>query len=142
MAAVNFDDLLLAFEFVGSALPGENNAYLSLDTGQIHFLSESNPLNEEVPYDLESSDRYLQLPHKNELDLGKALALRFTVSELPHCYDLIDGFFRHRGAYARFKDLLDREGALERWYKYETEATENALKEWCADNGIRLKGPG
>ena len=63
MAAVNFDDLLLAFEFVGTALPGENNAYLSLDTGQIHFLSESNPLNEEVPYDLESSDRYLQLPH-------------------------------------------------------------------------------
>ena len=78
----------------------------------------------EVPDDLETSDRYLLLPHKTELDLGKGLALRFAASELPHCYDRIVGFFRHKEAYARFKGLLDSESALERWYKYEAEATE------------------
>jgi len=140
VVAVKFDDLSLAFEFVGSAAPSENNAYISLDTGQIYCTSELNPLDEEVPDDLETSDRYLLVPHKTELDLGKGLALRFAASELPHCYDRIVGFFRHKGAYARFKDLLDSEGALERWYKYEAGATERALRGWCAENDIQLIG--
>ena len=59
-------------------------------------------------------------------------------SELPHCHDRIVGFFRRKGAYARFKDLLDSEGALELWYKYEAEATEKALRDWCAENDIQL----
>jgi hypothetical protein len=136
--AVKFDDLSLAFDFVGSAPPSENNACISLDTGQVHWTSALNPLDEEVPPDLETSDRYLLLPHKTELDLGRDLALRFAVSELPHCYDRIVGLFRRKGAYARFKDLLDSEGALERWYKYEAEATEKALRAWCAENDIHL----
>ena len=140
MVAVKFEHLSAAFDFVGSAAPDENHAYLSLDTGQIHCTSQLGTLDEEVPDDLETSDRYLLLPHRTELDLGKALALRFAASELPHCYDRIVGFFRHKGAYARFKDLLDSEGALERWYTYEAEATESALRDWCADNDIQLIG--
>lgn len=138
MVAVKLEDLSFAFDFVGSAPPSENNAYISLDTGQIYCTSELNPLDEEVPDDLESSDRYLLLPHKTELDLGKGLALRFTAVELPHRYDPVVGYFRHKGAYARFKDLLDSEGALARWYKYEADATERALREWCAENDIHL----
>jgi hypothetical protein len=140
VVAVKFDDLLLAFDFVASAPPSENNAHISLDTGQICWTSELSPVDEKVPDDFETSDRYLLLPHKSELDLGKGLALRFAASDLPHCYDRIVGFFRHKGAYARFKDLLDSEGALERWYKYEAEATERALRDWCAENDIRLIG--
>ena len=136
---VKFDDLSFAFEFVGSAAPSENNAYLCLDTGQIYCTSELNPLDEEIPDDLETSDhRYLLLPHKTELDLGKDLALRFTASELPDCFDRVADFFRHKGAYARFKDLLDSKGALERWYRYVADATERALREWAADNHVQL----
>jgi len=142
VVAVKFDDLSLAFYFVSSAAPTENNAYISLDTGQIYFTSELSPLDEEVPDDLETSDRYVSLPHKVDLDLGKRLALRFAASELPYCRDRIADFFRHKGAYARFKDLLDSEGALERWYKYEAEATERALRDWCAENGIQLTPSG
>ena len=138
MVAVKYDDLSFAFEFVGSAAPSENNAYISLDTGQVHCTSELNPLDEEVPDDLETSDRYLLVPHKTDLDLGKGLALRFAASELPHCYDRIVGFFLRKGAYSRFKDLLDSEGILERWYKYEAEATERALRDWCSENRIQL----
>jgi hypothetical protein len=138
MVAVKFDDLSLAFDFVGSAPPSENNAHISLDTGQIYCTSQLSSLDEEVPPDLETSDRYLLLPHKTELDLGKGLALRFTASELSHSYDRVVGFFRHKGAYARFKDLLDSEGALERWHEYEAEATDRALRDWCAENDIHL----
>jgi len=135
---VKFDDLSLAFDFVGSAPPSENNAYISIDTGQIYWTSEVNPLDEEVPGDLETADRYLALPHKTELDLGKGLALRFAASELPHCYDQIVSYFRRKGAYARFKDLLESEGALERWYQYEAEATDKALRDWCVESDIHL----
>ena len=138
MVAIKFDDLLIAFEFIGSAAPSEHNAYVCPDTGQIYFTSALNPLDEEVPDDLDTSDRYLQIPHKTELDLGKSLALRFVSSELPDCYEQVAEFFRRKGAYARFKDLLDAEGALDRWYQYEANATESALRKWCAENNIQL----
>ena len=39
----------------------ENNAYISLDTGEIYWTSELNPVEEDVPDDLETSDRYLAI---------------------------------------------------------------------------------
>ena len=138
MISVKLDDLSLAFEFVGAGAPCENKAYVSLDTGEIFWTSELNPMDEDLPDDLETSDRYLSVPHKTDLDLGKRLALRFVASELPGCYDQVAGFFRHAGAYARFKALLDSKGALDRWYAYEAESIEQALRAWCAENGLEL----
>ncbi|MCA1851828.1 MAG: hypothetical protein LC647_05405 [Beggiatoa sp.] len=142
MVAVKLNDLAMAFEFVGAAPPCENNAYISLDTGEIFWTSKMNRMDEDVPDDLETSDRYLPIPHKTDLDLGKRLALRFVASELPRCYDQAAGFFRRAGAYARFKALLDSKGTLERWHAYEAESIEQALRAWCAENELELnEGP-
>jgi len=138
MVAVKYEDLQEAFDFVSSAAPMEHSAYISLDTGAIYWMSELNPLEEEVPDDLETSNRYIAVPHKNDLDLGSRLALRFAAEELPNRYAQIEGFFRHRGAYARFKELLAAEGCLDKWYACEAEATESALRNWCAENDIQL----
>jgi hypothetical protein len=78
------------------------------------------------------------VPHKTDLDLGRRLALRFATSELPECHDQVVAFFRREGAYARFKELLESKGALERWYKYEAESIEKALRDWCLENGIQV----
>jgi hypothetical protein len=127
----------MAFDFVSYAAPMEHNAYVSLDTGKIWWTSDSSDaFDEEIPDDLETSDRYLAIPHKNELDLGRPLALRFAAQALPARYEQVEGFFRRQGAYARFKDLLEREGVLERWYAFEAEAVESALRQWCAENGL------
>ena len=48
--------------------------------------------------------------------------------------------FSHRGAYARFKDLLKRHQSLDAWHQWETEQTRQALRAWCADNGVNLAG--
>ncbi|MGH8564836.1 MAG: hypothetical protein ACREXW_12405 [Gammaproteobacteria bacterium] len=138
MVAVKLDDLSMAFEFVGAAPRCENNAYISLDTGEIFWTSELNPMDEDLPDDLETSDRYLAVPHKTDLDLGKRLALRFAAREVPGCYDQVAGFFRREDAYARFKALLDSKGALDRWHAYEAESIEQALRAWCAENGLEL----
>jgi hypothetical protein len=80
---------------------------------------------------VETSDRYIEIPHKNELDLGNSLALRFAEKRLPDRYADVVTFFRRRGAYARFKELLAAEGCLQEWHAFEAESTERALREWC-----------
>ena len=140
MVVVNFSELLEAYQFVSFGSPMENQAFISLDTGKIYWVSEV--IDDEVPEDLGESDRYLQVPHKNELDLGTRLALRFADEKAPGLYDQVDGFFRRRGAYARFKDLLARESLLDRWHSFEAECTEHALKDWCAANQIEITTEG
>jgi hypothetical protein len=69
---VKYDDLSAAFDFVSFAAPMEHLACTSMDTGAIYWISEPNPLEEEVPDDLETSDRHIAIPHKNDLDLGSS----------------------------------------------------------------------
>ena len=138
MVSVKYDEILTAFEFVSFAAPLEHQAYVCSETGAIYWVSELSEEEEEVPDDLGESDRYIAIPHKNDLDLGSALALRFAAEELPTQYSRIEEFFRHRRAYARFKDLLAAEGCLDKWYAFEAEATERALRDWCKENNIEV----
>ncbi|WP_042876522.1 hypothetical protein [Cupriavidus necator] len=139
MVAVKHEDLSMAFDFVSYAAPMEHNAYVSLDTGKVYWASDSNDaFDEDIPDDLETSDRYLAIPHKNDLDLGRTLVLRFVAQELPASYDQVEGFFQRQGAYSRFKDLLRRKGVLEVWYTFEADSVERALRQWCAENGLEI----
>jgi hypothetical protein len=52
--------------------------------------------------------------------------------------DEVCHIFSQRGAYSRYKDLLVRRGALERWYDFSNKSEEAALREWCVENGIDL----
>lgn len=138
MVAIPYDEISSAFEFVSSAAPAEHNAYISLDTGQIHWVSELASMDEELPEDLDTSDRYISVPHKNDLDLGRNLVLRFAAQEMSDSYERVRSIFQRKGAYARFKDLLETKGLLENWYRFEAEAHDKALREWCAENGIQI----
>ena len=138
MVAIQYAEICDAFEFASTGAPGEYNAYISLDTGQIYLVSELASMDEEVPKDLEESDRYIAVPHKNDLDLGKSLVLRFAHEALPDSYDRVRSIFQRKGAYARFKDLLESKGALEAWYRFEEQARDRALREWCGKNDIQI----
>lgn len=139
MVTIKYDDSSAAFDFVSFAAPMEHRAYVSLDTGAIYWISQTSPIDEEdLPDDLDTSDRYIAVPHKNELDLGNNLALRFVEEQLPDRYANVVDFFRRRGAYARFKELLSAEKCLEKWYAFEAESTERALRHWCKANEIHL----
>ncbi|WP_439687811.1 DUF4265 domain-containing protein [Cupriavidus oxalaticus] len=139
MVTVKQEDLCESVDFVSFGEPLEHNAaaYVSLDTGKIYWTSEFIDA-AELPEDLETSDRYLAVPDKKQLDLGRNLVLRFVDQELPACYEQVEGFFWRKGAYARFKDLLEREGKLERWYAFEAESLKSALRQWCAENELEM----
>lgn len=139
-AAVAFTALHDGFLFASCGGVGECTAYVCLATGAIHWHSEFGDNEEPLPEDIEDGEKYIALPHKNELDLGKPLVLDFARERMPDAEDEIRDMFAHRGAYARFKDFLDRRGMLAQWYGYETRAEEQALRQWCADNGIEVDG--
>ncbi|MGZ8983470.1 MAG: UPF0158 family protein [Methylotenera sp.] len=138
MITVDYTELRNAFEFVSSGSPSEQNAYICLDTGAIYWVSSIMELEEEVPDDLETSDRYIAVPHKNDLKLGQSMALSFIDQELPDDYNTVASFFRKRGAYRRFKELLQAQGVLEKWYAFEANASDTALLDWCRESNIQL----
>jgi hypothetical protein len=133
--AVSFSDLQLAFEFVSSGGTGENEAYLDRRSGKIYWHSEFGENDEELPDDIDD-EKYISIPDKRELDLGKPLVLDFVREFLSDDYDEVRHVFSRRGAHRRYKELLVRRGALERWYDFSNKSEETALREWCAENGI------
>ena len=138
-AAISFDDLRAAFDWVSASMAFENAAYISKATGQIYWVSTAVEVEDEPPADLEDGTLHVAVPHKVDLNLGKRLALAFTKEHLPQSLATVASFFRKKSAYGRFKALLDRQGMLEAWYAYEAQAIEQALREWCIENEIPIK---
>ena len=138
MITVNYTELRNAFEFVSSSSPSEQNAYICMNTGAIYWISTITELEDEVPDDLETSDRYIPVPHKNDLKLGQSMALTFIDQALPDDYNTVASFFRKRGAYRRFKELLQAQGMLEKWLEFESQASDAALIDWCQEYEIQL----
>src|ERR1700731_2769042 len=134
---VSFSDVQLAFEFVSSGGMGEHEAYLDRQSGKIYWHSEFGDNDEELPDDIDD-EKYISIPGKRELDLGKPLVLDFAREFLPNDFDEVRYMFSKRGAYRKFRGLLIRRNVLERWYDFESKATERALREWCGLNSIEL----
>ncbi len=137
--SVAWDDILMAFEFVSMG-ESDNSAYLCRETGATFLHTEIGDNFEELPDDIDDGAKYLSLPGARDLDLGKPLVMRFTEEEFADHCDEVAAIFSRSGAYRRFKDLLTREGALDKWYAFEAAAKEKALREWCAENGVAVEG--
>lgn len=137
--AIEFKDILEAFEFVSFGQIYECRAFLNKETGSIHFHSEFGDYDEELPEDIDD-EKYIAIPHKIELGLGKELALDFAYQCLPNEAETIESFFRRRGAYSRFKELLEHKGLLDKWYEFESRAQAEALRSWCEANEITTHG--
>lgn len=137
-APVKLDDLLAAYEWVSSSSPAENEAFVSRITGNVHWSSNIIKLDDELPEDIEDGSIYVSVPHKYDLNLGKSLALTFAEERLADSYETVSNIFRQRGAYGKFKDLLERKGHLKAWYDYEANAIKLALREWAAEQGLSI----
>jgi len=140
---ISFQEILDALESVGTDILGEHQAILSRRTGKIYWRSESSELdelNDELPDDIEDDEKYVAIPDKRELGLGKPLVLDFAREFLPNDFDEVRYMFSKKGAYAKFRVLLIRRNVLERWYDFEAKGTERALREWCELNAIEVAG--
>jgi hypothetical protein len=141
---VTFQEILDAFELGEmSGSLGGYESFLCRRTGKIYQRSEfpdMEEFNDELPDDVEDEEKYLAIPDKRELGLGKPLALDFAHEFLPGDFDEVRYMFNRKGAYRNFRSLVTRRKVLDRWYDFESKAKERALREWCESNSIELAG--
>ncbi len=133
-----FDEIDEAFFYVSSAEYGMHRAFLCLDNGEIYFRSEWDDPEDEDEDEFDC-DHFIEIPHKNDLNLGQALVIEFAEKNLPDDLDLVRSIFERRGAYRRFKKLLDERGLLQIWYDYENTSQKEALRAWIRENRIELE---
>ena len=132
---IRFSDVLDLFELVNFGSPFDHEGYICKESGKTYFYSEFGDNEEELPDDI-NDKKYLSIPHKNELNLGNNLAFDFTLEYLPKEYEKVRSILNCKGAYARFKSLLESADKIEEWYKFESKCTEEALREWCIEQGV------
>ncbi len=133
---ISFSDLEDAFLFVSSESPLTHSAVINKNTGKTYYQSDLSDF-DDFPEDVESED-YIDIPHKNDLDLGRNLVFEFASKFIPDKYDDVNRIFNNKGAYRRFKALLESLGILEKWYKFENERTKLALLDWCKQNNLEI----
>ncbi|HJX33834.1 MAG TPA: UPF0158 family protein [Desulfatiglandales bacterium] len=134
---IKFDEIENAFLYVSMTPMLGNQAITSKETGEIFYISEMGD-SDDLPDNIDESNDYIEIPHKNDLDLGKNLVFRFVSEYLPEEYNRVAQIFRREGAYSRYKNLLERKGLLDQWHKFENDAQSKALREWCKENNIDL----
>ena len=137
---IKFSDIEDAFFFVSMGEMYMKSAFLCKKTGQLFYISDAGD-SDELPEDIDDDpDKYIDIPHKNELDLGKSLVLEFSAMHLSDNFEQVNSFFHKKGAYSKFKNLLEVKGLLDKWYAFEEEEQNKALREWCKDNDINIEG--
>ena len=89
---ISLKDLREAFEFVCAGGGDEHQAFLCKQSGKLYCHSELCDDLDILPDDIDDSDKFLQIPDKRELDLGKPLALDFARQFLPDDFDDVRQF--------------------------------------------------
>ena len=133
---LSYEDLLNAYEWVSSDPTQENTAYVNRESGAVYLETDEFSEDDEFPDDIDDGAKYIAVPHKHDLELGKALVFIFVEEHLPDDFERISTYFRHPGAYSKFKTLLERKQLLDAWHEYERIKTFEALLQWANDHRL------
>jgi len=142
VVAVNVDDLEDAVLLVSDPdTPGE--AWVCPDTGAVHVRSELvDEALAPLPDDIDTSDRYIPVPHMRQLALGLELVFDFADAALPDEADDVRKMFKRPGAYGKFSDLVEQRGLTDRWHAFREAQTRAVLGAWCEEHGLALAQQG
>ena len=89
---VSLKDIREAFEFVCAGGGEEHQAFLCKQSGKLYYHSELGDDLDSLPDDIDDGEKFLPIPDKRELDLGKPLALNFARQFLPGDFDEVRHF--------------------------------------------------
>ena len=96
----SLSELIDALEIASMSNFGECQAFVCRQSGKIYCRMDPlyvGELDEELPDDLDDEEKYVQVPEKQELDLGKPLVMDFTRAILPQDLDDVRDMFRRNG---------------------------------------------
>ena len=116
--------------------------FLDLETGESVFLADelitgldNEGLEDEIE---ESPERYLRLPTKFEIHEYHIME-EFIWTLKGEKADKLERAIRGRGAFRRFKDMVDRMGILQRWYDFQSEYYRKLAAQWCQEHGLEYE---
>jgi len=110
-----FSDVRNVFDFVSLRQPWANEAYLDRETGAIYRQSDHTDLSDALlPDAIDDTDRYVPVPHKTDLSLGKPLGLQFTAQYLPAQLDHVRAHRQPSGRGCALQGMTDRSANAER----------------------------
>lgn len=89
---MKYSDVENAYMFVSMSPPDEHYAYLNKETGETYYVSTLGD-SDELPDDLEENEKYISIPHKNDLNLSQALIFDFISANLPDEYEQVRRMF-------------------------------------------------
>ena len=140
MVNVNKDDLVMAIDMVSASESCgiDSYAYVCTVTGKVWVtgFDDESLEDQDLASDLSDNPQYIMAPDKREMDLGRDLVFKFIGEELPNELERVYGFFRRRGAYGKYKRLLEQHQLLEQWHGHEEQEVERALERWCEANSL------
>ena len=136
---MSLKELELAFAMADSGTPGDTVVFVSRSTGRSFVRSEANGIDEVPPGSDHSSD-LVPLPRRENLGLGRELALEFVDTEAPDMRASTEAIFGEGDGLSAFKALMGEIGHLEGWYDFEAERVTRALRDWCAREGVPIEG--
>lgn len=81
--------------------------------------------------------RFFKLPEQFDINEYHIME-KFIYDEIPEgaVQEQFESAIRGRGAFRRFRDLLDRLGITQGWYDYLQNAQKKRAIEWCEENGF------
>ena len=135
-ASVALEDLEHALFWVPNSPELNAQAFVSRTTGKLFLRGADGPVDDDFPEDIDDGLEYIAVPNRNDLGLGRQLVHRFVEEAAPHLRHHVQEAFRRRGAYARFKALLDDNSLLDAWHDYERAATREALIQWAGEHAL------
>ena len=135
---VNLDELCAAIDDASF----EHRYFLDTETGEVILVSDMSD-EDEVQQQLAEIDagdrgRYLEVPraesHEGYRDMEDFVA---TLRD-QRLQGLLEVAIQGRGAFRRFKDVLDRHPAeRQRWFDFHAARLEDRAREWLAEEGCQ-----
>jgi len=85
---------------------------------------------------LDNQDDYLSLPEKYDFNEYRIIEKFIARVVIPNQSEILSQSIYGKGAFRRFKTVLEKLGLVDEWYKYRGQKLREFVEFWCKENKI------